>query len=273
MFKFIKNNFSGKSREQFYEKILSRTIKDTSASILVCGGGVTDFDVFSRLGFNNVVISNLDIRNSEGEFYPFKWKLENAEHLSYEDNSFDYVVIHAAIHHASSPHKVLTEMYRVCKRGFLAFESRDSFLMNIMEKLRLTETYETSAVFYNDCKYGGVNNSSIPNYVYRWTEREIEKTIQAYAPYYQHEYTYNYATAFPSLIGLKKNAILQSLFIYCFIPFYCLFKRILPRQQNLFSFFVSKGHRDSCFPWLMWDEEAAKFVFNKNWSKSIFINK
>ena len=55
-------------------------------------------------------------------FAPFKWSFQNAESLSFVDDSFDYVVIMPQSI-TSVPHKVLTEMYRVAKKGVLAFES------------------------------------------------------------------------------------------------------------------------------------------------------
>ncbi len=97
-------------RRSFYEKIVQQRIQRKTASVLVCGGGDLDKNVFEKLGFQDVTISNLDTRIESDDYVPFKWKFENAEALSFPDNSFDYVVIHAAIHHASSPHKVLIEM-------------------------------------------------------------------------------------------------------------------------------------------------------------------
>ena len=94
---------------------------------------------------------------------------------------------------------------RVCKYGVLAFESRDSLLMNLFERLNLTQTYEHAAVYHNDCKYGGINNTQIPNYIYRWTEREIEKTINTYSPCYDHEFQYKYGAAFPCTAALEKQ--------------------------------------------------------------------
>ena len=43
----------------------------------------------------------------------------------------------------------------------------------------LVQEYEHAAVFYNDCVFGGVKNTPIPNFIYRWTRRDIEKTIAA----------------------------------------------------------------------------------------------
>jgi hypothetical protein len=94
----------------------------------------------------------------------------------------------------------------------LAFVSRDSFLMRFLEKFNLTQVYEHAAVNYNNGKYCGRNNTEIPNFVYRWTEREIEKIIQTYAPYYKHRIKYRYGTAFPSTLELESQRQSKTLF-------------------------------------------------------------
>lgn len=257
-----------RERESFYEKVVKQRIISKTASILVCGGGALDKRVFTKLGFQNVTISNLDIRVGPGDYAPMHWKFENSEALSFPDNYFDYVVIHAAIHHASMPHKVLVEMYRVSKIGILAFESRDSILMRVLEKLQLTQVYEHAAVYYNDCKYGGLNNTDVPNFVYRWTEREIEKTIQAYAPYYKHKFRYAYGTAFPCTPELEAKGRFKVIFLSAGRPLYWLFSKVFKKQQNLFAFYVEKPTTfNNLFPWLVFDENKRAVRFNKDWGE------
>lgn len=253
-------------RETFYLNCVCNLIKDKNCSILVCGGGTLDKNIFEKLGFHDVTISNLDSRMKENEYNPFKWKYENAESLSFDSESFDFVVIHAAIHHASSPHKVLTEMYRVARKGVLAFESRDSVIMRFLEKFGFTQVYEHAAVFYNDCKYGGVNNTEIPNYIYRWTEREIEKTIASYAPNCKHKFIYKYGTAFPCTPQSENKGQFKVFLLKFIHPFFCVFVKLFPKQQNLFSFFIEKPViLNSLFPWLFIDNNSGKIIFNKEW--------
>jgi ubiquinone/menaquinone biosynthesis C-methylase UbiE len=204
---------------------------------------------------------------SENSFSPFLWKYENAESLSTSDNSFDYAVIHAAIHHASTPHSVLTEMYRVAKIATISFESRDSMIMKIFEKLKITQSYEHAAVFYNDCSYGGVNNTEIPNYVYRWTEREIEKCIKSFAPYCNHNFVYKYGTAFPETPKLEKNGAVKFLILKLSKPFYNFFTTLFPKQQNLFAFKIVKPRiPEDLKPWLSYDKEQNNIKFNALWA-------
>ena len=225
--------------------------------------------MFEELGYQDVTISNLDTRIGPNEYAPFKWKFENAEALSYEDASFDYVVIHAAVHHASMPHKLLLEMYRVAKKGILAFESRDSLTMRILEYFNLTQVYEHAAVYYNDCQYGGRNNTDIPNFVYRWTEREVEKTIQTYAPYFSHKFIYKYGTAFPCTPELEAKGSIKITFLKVVRPFYWLFTKVLVKQQNMFAFYVEKPESHTAlFPWLTFDEKEKRIKFNKKWGEN-----
>ncbi len=177
--------------DPFYCKVVNDLIKDRNASILVCGAHYADRDLFNHLGFKNVLLSGMDDRDFDHT--PFKWVKENAESLSFPDKSFDYVVIHSAIHHTQSPHKVLTEMYRVGKKGILAFEGRDSLLIRIAEKLGFTQKYEVAGTYPGN----GVNSTDIPNFIYRWTEREIEKTIKTFSPCFKHKFQYRYGTLYP----------------------------------------------------------------------------
>ena len=53
--------------------------------------------------------------------------------------------------------------------------------MRVAQRLGVVDEYELTAVADNGLPAGGVRNSPVPNYVYRWTEREVEKTIASAA--------------------------------------------------------------------------------------------
>jgi ubiquinone/menaquinone biosynthesis C-methylase UbiE len=257
------------TRISFYKNTIDRWIQDKTASILIVGAGETDREVFSSLGFTNVTISNLDVRLTGNEFAPYQWSYQQAEKLTYEKESFDFVVVHAALHHCESPHRALLEMYRVAKKGLIAFESRDSLLMRFLELVDLTPSYEHLAVYYNDGKFGGVNNTEIPNYIYRWTEREIEKTIDTYAPYAKHQFHYQYDNDVPSSVGLEQKATLKSLIVSIAKPFYKIFSLLFPKQQNLFAFYVEKPKLpEDLYNWLKLED--GKLRFNYDWASKIY---
>ena len=255
-------------RHQFYKNIVEKRISNKDATILICGGGLLDKDTFLNLGYTNVTLTNLDTRTSADKFSPYKWDYQDAQSLSYDDDTFDYVVIHAAIHHAPMPHKVLLEMYRVSKIGILAFEARDSLLMRIVTKLNLSQEYEHAAVFYNDCSHGGVNNTQIPNYVFRWTEREIEKTIQSYNPISRHTFLYDYGSAYPCTPELELKNGLKVIILSLLKPLYIILSKIFYKQQNQFAFYISKITSESnLFPWLCKDKNTNNVKFNKAWAE------
>lgn len=263
------SSMMSKNRIDFYQTTIEKWIDNKNASILVVGGGVTDRNVLFQVGYKNVVISNLDTRLKGDEFAPYQWSFQKAEQLNYKDGEFDFVIVHAALHHCESPHRALLEMYRVSKMGIVAFESRDSLLMKLLESLSVTQSYEHVAVYYNDGKFGGVNNTEIPNYIYRWTEREIEKTINSYAPYAQHRFYYEYGQDVPFQLTVEKKTTLKNTFVYIVKPVYKIFSLLFPKQQNLFAFYVEKPSvPKDLYPWLTMNNGELKF--NYAWAKEIY---
>ncbi|MBK7099773.1 MAG: hypothetical protein IPH58_17595 [Sphingobacteriales bacterium] len=131
---------------------------------------------------------------------------------------------------------------------------------------RRNTVYEHAAVFYNNCKYGGVNNTEVPNHIYRWPEREIEKTIASYTPYCKHRFIYKYGQAFPCTPQSENKGQLKLLLLKVIRPFYYIYAKIFPKQQNLFSFLIEKpGISNSIFPWLLYDNNSNKITFNEDW--------
>jgi len=169
-------------RFKFYQnQILKFLHKDKS--ILVLGASSDEASLFHKLQFKKITLSNLDLAQLKGaEKYNFKKiKIDFRNLFKLENNSYDYVAVHASIHHTSKPHNTLLEMYRIAKHGILIIESNDSFIMRLSVKLNFSEDFEKSAV--NESNYGGgVDESNVPNYVYRWTEREVKKLFYSYQP-------------------------------------------------------------------------------------------
>jgi SAM-dependent methyltransferase len=197
-------------------------------------------------GLRNVTISNIDRNGEETQYAPFEWRRLDGEHLELDDNSFDWAVIHAGLHHMAIPAQGVCEMFRVAKKGILCIEARDNFLMRIAIKTGLTTEYELDPTFLSGG--GGYRNGPIPNYVYRWTEREFEKTLRSYAPTHEHQFFYNYGYKVP----LQRFAMARS-------PLYRLAGRMLsyavgvaelliPKQGNKFAFGALKNTRRQ--PWL-----------------------
>jgi hypothetical protein len=111
-------------------------------------------------------------------------------------------------------------------------------------------------VSHNGLSAGGVANSQIPNFIYRWTEREVEKTILSYAPYGEPRFRYHYALRVPwgRLLTLKNPMLLFG--VVAALPVLKLFFSICPGQSNGFAFAIQKPlfPRD-LHPWLHLDNE------------------
>ncbi len=257
------------TRFEFYKKTIEMWVIDKEASILIIGGGETDRRIFTDLGFKSVVISNVGSELLKDDFKPYTWSFQNVENLTYGEAEFDFVIVHATLHHCQSPHRALLEMYRVAKTSVIAFESRDSLLIKLLEKINLTPSYEHMAVYANNGQFGGVNNSNIPNYIFRWTEREIEKTINTYCPQLKHSFAYNYANHFPLSLRLERNAEFRIFIAQTAQPFYKIFAWLFKRQQNLFAFRVDKPtNPNDLQEWL--ELEGSKLNFSQSWAKTFY---
>jgi ubiquinone/menaquinone biosynthesis C-methylase UbiE len=179
-------------RFEFYQnQILKFLNKDKS--ILVLGASIDEASLFNKLQFKRVTLSNIDLAQLKGaeKYKSKKIKIDFRNLFKIKNNSYDYVVVHASIHHTSRPHNILLEMYRIAKHGILIIESNDSFVMRLSVKLNFSEDFEKSAL--NENTYvGGVDGSNIPNYVYRWTEREIKKLFYSYQADIKINIIFNY---------------------------------------------------------------------------------
>ena len=223
--------------------------------VLVACGGSLDRDVLSRLGFTNVTISNLDARLGAAEFRPYGWSYQDVENLTFEDEAFDFAIVHNGLHHCYSPHRGLIELYRVARFGILVFEPRDTALVRLGVRWSFGQKYEVASVTHNGLDAGGVGNSRVPNYIYRWTEREVEKTILSYAPYGEPRFQFKYALRVPwgRLLSLRNPLFLTA--VIAGLPALKVLFRMFPRQANGFGFVIEKPElpRD-LHPWLSLDD-------------------
>ena len=244
--------------------LLKRGVLNRDMRVLVLCGGALDRRVLEGCGFQNVVISNLDSRLHEHEFAPFQWSFQDAEHLSFTDNEFDFCIVHSGLHHCHSPHRALLEMYRVARAGLLVFEPRDGALVRLGVRLNLGQEYEVAAVCRNDMKFGGVRNTQFPNYVYRWTPNEVRKTIKSFAPFGEHKFIFFYALRVPwSRLRLLRNKVYLA-GVVAVLPALKALSLIAPGFCNNFGFVVLKPRiPEELFPWLMVDNGLV--ALNREW--------
>lgn len=208
-------------RKNFYSKIIKKYLENKiDNTILVLGAENLDKEVLEK--YSNIFFTNV---NEQGGT-EIKSNIFMQD-LPYNNNSYDYVITHASIHHCSKPHAAILEMLRVAKFGIIFIESHDCFLTRLSCQLGFSEIYEYSAVKNDD--HGGVDNTNVPNFVYRWTEREVLKLISSYKPLNSYKIYFDYDYHFK---------FLNNFFINFFM---WIFFHIFVNQKNLMSVCIKKN--------------------------------
>lgn len=246
--------------EDFYEAVLRRLrrrgILQPTYSVLVICGGERDQRAFQHLGLEHVTISNLTAGAGLSADEQGTPCVQDAEQLGFPDGHFDFCVVHAGLHHCRSPHRALLEMYRVARIGVVMIEPYDSLLARLGVWLGLGQEYEHAAVFANALQCGGVRNTAIPNYVYRWTRREIVKCVSAFAPWAPHRFMFFHAfrVPWPQLRERRRRVFLGLVLLGW--PLLWLASRLVPRQGNAFAAVVLKPDAATLHPWLERDRQG-----------------
>ena len=257
-------------RSSFYERTLRGLIGTgrirLDMSVLVVCGGPADRDVFRELGFEDVTITNL--AEDSGESYaPYVFGLQDAEELTYDDGAFDLVAVSGGLHHCRSPHRALLEMYRVARHALFVLEARDSALLRTGARLGVVDDYEVTAVAAHGFRAGGVRHTSAPNFVYRWTEREVEKTVASNAPHVRHRIRYFHELELPLSVLEARHGRLGATAARLAEPALRLVTRALPSQANMFVFLIEKPRLpDDLQPWMRLDNGTP--VANEDWIRA-----
>jgi SAM-dependent methyltransferase len=242
----------------FYEQTLSKLMEENllskQSSVLVVCGGPFDSRTMQAVGLNNVIVTNLDERYN-GYCAPYAWDYADTENLKFADNSFDWVVQHAGLHHCESPHRGFLEMLRVARIGVLSIEARDSTLLRTAVRLGFTSDYEIESVALDPNQRGGQRNSGVPNFVYRWTEREVYKTVEAAYPDRKNDLRFFYGLSLPTK-RLTMSGGIKRAAGYVLGSFTWVISKLVPRQGNQFAFVVLKGQKDK--DWILRDEQGTR---------------
>ena len=226
---------------------------DTDTRLLAVCAGTEDWELLSCLGFTNVVVSNLD-----EAFAPLvpdgAWSYQDAQSLAYDDRSFDWVFVSEGLHHCRSPHRALGEMYRVCRVGIVAIEARDSALMRLAVRAGMADDYELAAVADQGFRTGGLDNSSVPNHVYRWTESEVVKTLRSFDPTGEPRIEFRYGLRLPTAEATGRRRRLAGKLAKPALAALCA---VFKRQSNQLA--VIARRPTQLFPWLQVVEGEVQF--------------
>lgn len=252
-----------KQSDPFYVDVLRDAIRGGALRvqdrILVVCGGAKDEASLREAGLENFELSN--IGGSDGS---------DVENLSYADGFFDAVIVHSGLHHCASPHRGLLEMYRVAKRCIVLFEPADNLVTRLGRKLGVGQTYEFAAVQGNHCECGGWRNTSVPNWVYRFTASEIRQTINCAAPFGPHRFRFHYRTRIPwQQLRARRNK-LPLVMATVAAPVLRLLDFFGPVASNNLGVVVLKpelpGER---FPWL--EQQGDRWKANLTWFREKFV--
>ncbi|MEC5289362.1 MULTISPECIES: class I SAM-dependent methyltransferase [unclassified Aurantimonas] len=232
----------------FLETVQKAGVQPEDTVLVVCGGSY-DQQTLEVAGVKDVVISNVSDRGSPPETYGnYRWEIQDAEDISHPDQSFDWVIVHAGLHHCRSPHRGFCEMLRVSTRGIIIVEARDSLVVGAAKRLGLVPEFEMEPIILSGGKYGGVRDTPIPNFIYRWTEKEARKTVASFDPAFQHQVLFNYGWRLPlQRISMSRNRAVRAAVRLADAGKFLL-TALLPHQGNLFGIVVKKS--GEVRPWI-----------------------
>lgn len=241
--------------ETFYRQTISSLLESAwlrpDDEVLVVAGGPLDHEVLLGLGLRRVTISNLDTRVAADAYAPYAWSYQNAEHLSFGDGAFDVCIVHQGLHHCRSPHRGLVEMYRVARRGIVAFEPQETLLTRAGVRLGVGQRYEHAAVVDNDFTYGGVENTAVPNFVYRWTRREAHKTLATNDPTGEPRLRFFYDLRVPGEPADRVRSVPARSLARLVTPLARTLLRLVPSQANALAIVADKlDPRCDAHPWV-----------------------
>ena len=161
------------------QKVADRLITPTD-SVLVQFAGSYDESVCANLAIPNCTFANIAPQtHSTGVTAATRF---DAHAMPQADESFDHVIAHAGLHHCSRPHQALHEMYRLARKSVIFVENQDSQLMRLATLLKVVNWYELPAVVDGAYVSGGVDGTGVPNHIYRWTRRDLQKTVASFDP-------------------------------------------------------------------------------------------
>ena len=224
------------SRWNFYKKNFLKSI-NKNENFLLISASINEIKILRSLGYSNFAITYHDEKGKENlQNYGFEMNKNlfrsDVRNLKFKNNLFEYVVTNATLHHVDQPQKAITEMYRIAKKGVLIIESNDSLTMQIACKLKFVEEFEVSSIDLKN-NSGGLLDTGVPNYVYRWTEREIIKILKSYDPSNIVSVKFKYAN---DLTNFKSNKLYVKILKFFTKIFFFIFKK----QQNCMSIFIDK---------------------------------
>jgi hypothetical protein len=148
--------------------------------------------MLKKRGVSDVTASNLESTNLEAGFKAKvvdKFLTINAESITLENESFDYLLCKEALHHMPRPMMAIYEMLRVAKKGVFFIEPQDQVIdwpisrnEKFYREIIPADAVGEKVVIMSSATQGEVSSTYIDwwedkafNYVYTFSKREIRK--------------------------------------------------------------------------------------------------
>jgi len=236
--------------------------------------------VLYRAGFRRITLSNIepliDAEDEPMDGAEVTLLYADLENLAIPDASYDVVVAHEVLHHCRSPHRALLEMLRVSRKHVVMMEPNDSAAMRLLVRMRFSSPYELPAVIANDYKKGGVQNTSVPNYIYRWDARNLYQATAAWLPerefllLVQQYWDFNIdarelARRSGTRIGLLAKIFSPQLLLLTLRTFQALANSLPPARRQGNTFFACITKTEVLKPWIV--RNGGTFDFNRAYEK------
>ncbi len=161
-------------------------IRHPNANWLTVGDGRWGLDSIRirKKGFASALptdISGALLQAAKQRGYIQEYSVENAEHLGFKDQQFDYVFCKESFHHFPRPYMALYEMLRVSKRAVFLIEPNDTYAINVkpttfssllksLIRFMLRQPLEIPQPVFNPSSW-----EESGNYAYAISRREAEK--------------------------------------------------------------------------------------------------
>ena len=105
---------------------------DSSSSWLTIGDGRfgTDAHFLLSSGVSNVHCSDISdtlLKHGHSKGFINEYSVQNAESLTFDDDSFDFVLIKESLHHFPRPYTALHEAFRVASKAVIVIDNSDDF--------------------------------------------------------------------------------------------------------------------------------------------------
>ena len=254
--------------------------------VLIVGGSADDEQLLRQVGFKDILNSNLATdmdrligqkRNGEEAAPETKHLALDAEQIDLPSDSYDLVFASEVLHHCASPHKALCEMLRVARRYVIFMEPNDSAAMNALVKMKFSFPYELAAVIDHDYQSGGVRDSQIPNFLYRWSRHEVFKTVSSYLPerlFSVRAHPYWDFSVTKRDLDLRKETRIGSITSVLGAGNFIALLGLAQRTLNLTASLRNQGNKFFCSidkgagelkPWMA--REGKEIVFNREYGK------